>query len=411
MDRVRNFEALRFGMFIHFGLFSEMEQGEWTWLMHKDVRDRYNELFASFNPVKLDFDAICKMGYAAGCRYITLTMRHHDGFSLYDTRGLNTYDVMHTPYGKDIAGEFVEACRQNDIVPFFYHTTLDWVNPDFEKDFPKYQQYLRDSVEILCKNYGPIGGFWFDGNWSKRGADWEEDALYGMIRKYQPDAILINNTGLSQRGRRGNPQLDTLTFEQGNLQDDGSRDDGRHLAMEACQTMNHHWGAATLDLDYKPVRTFIEMLNKCRRNDANYLLNIGLNGDGSVPLMSQAILQEIGIWTNLCKDSFYIGNRSAIVGDEKTYVLDCDSFSDVYCSDIPLLGVKNVVESEENENENLRVLKNLPRKVKRIYWVDCGEELKFRQDGDVLSFHATGFHYGRDLIVRVARIEWDDSNE
>ena len=90
----------------------------------------------------------------------------------------------------------------------------------------------------------PIGGFWFDGNWSKKDADWEEDALYSMIRSYHPDAILINNSGLSHRGRRGNPYLDTLTFEQSHVEDSGARDQGRHLAMKACQTINYHWGTA-----------------------------------------------------------------------------------------------------------------------------------------------------------------------
>ena len=271
MDRVENFEKLRFGMFIHFGLFSIPEKGEWTWLLNHEVRQNYDQLYHQFNPEKLDWNNIVGMAKNAGCKYITLTTRHHDGFSLYDTCGLNDYDVMHTPYGRDIVREFVEECRKQDIVPFLYHTTLDWQNPDFKTDFPKYQQYLRDSLKILCENYGKIGGFWFDGNWSVKDADWEEDKLYGMIRELQPDAILINNSGLKGRGKRGNQQLDTLTFEQGNIDDNGVRDQGRHLAMEACQTMNRHWGAAQRDLDYKTPRQLIEMLNRCRSMNANYL--------------------------------------------------------------------------------------------------------------------------------------------
>lgn len=406
MDRVSRFEEQRFGMFIHFGLFSIADQGEWTWLMDLKERENYQKRFEEFNPSRLNWKDIVGMAKNAGCRYITLTTRHHDGFSLYDTRGLNDYDVMHTPYHSDIVKEFVDECRRQDILPFLYHTTLDWQNELFENDFPAYQKYLRASLEILCKNYGEIGGFWFDGNWSKRGADWEEDALYSMIRKYQPNAILINNTGLSKRGERGNSYLDTLTFEQGEVTDNGSRDQGRHLAMEACQTMNHHWGAAENDLDYKAPRTFIEMLNTCRKQNANYLLNIGLRGDGSVPIMSQAILHEIGIWTHMASSSFYDGTLSTLHGENGVYALDTSNYTDLYCPGIPLLGVKNVVEENDDFQSNME-LNGATKKVKSIHWVDSGEELQYIQDGEKIHLRATGFPYGRDFIVRIARIEWE----
>ena len=405
MDRVANFESMRFGMFIHFGLFSMADQGEWTWLMDPKERENYPHRFQTFNPVNLNWHEIVGMAKKAGCRYITLTTRHHDGFSLYDTRGLNDYDVMHTPYQRDIIKEFIEECKRQEITPFLYHTTLDWQNPLFEKDFPAYQKYLRDSLEILCRNYGDIGGFWFDGNWSKRGADWEEDALYSMIRKYQPNAILINNTGLSKRGERGNPYLDTLTFEQGEVNDTGIRDNGRHLAMEACQTMNHHWGAAENDLDYKTPRALIEMLNTCRKQNANYLLNIGLKGDGSVPIMSQALLHEVGIWTAMASDSFYTGTLSSLKGENGVYSLDTDSYTDLYCPGIPLLGVKNVVEETADFQSNME-LDGAEKEAASIHWLDSGEELKFVQEGSRIHLNATGFPYGRDLIVRIARIEW-----
>ena len=93
--------------------------------------------------------------------------------------------------------EFVDACRKEDIKPFFYHALLDWHPKSYEENFPEYLKYLRDNVELLCKNYGEIGGFWFDGQWDKWDADWEEDALYGTIRKYQPNAMIINNSGIA----------------------------------------------------------------------------------------------------------------------------------------------------------------------------------------------------------------------
>lgn len=94
-----------------------------------------------------------------------------------------------------------------------YCTTLDWTDPRFENDWDAYQQYLRDSVKLLCTQYGKIGGFWFDGNWSKKDADWQEDKLYAVIREHQPDAMIINNTGIGKEGVLGHPEIDSTTFE------------------------------------------------------------------------------------------------------------------------------------------------------------------------------------------------------
>ncbi|MBQ2785351.1 MAG: alpha-L-fucosidase [Oscillospiraceae bacterium] len=137
---------------------------------------------------------IVSIAKAAGCKYCCLTTRHHEGFSLYDTQGLSDFDALHSPVGRDLVAEFAEECRKGDIIPFFYLTTLDWRHPDFENDFDAYLDYLYKSVEILCTNYGKIGGLWFDGNWSKPDANWQEDRLYKMILLYQPDAMIINNT-------------------------------------------------------------------------------------------------------------------------------------------------------------------------------------------------------------------------
>ncbi|MDV7396629.1 alpha-L-fucosidase, partial [Arthrospira platensis SPKY1] len=111
--------------------------------------------------------------------------------------------------------EYVDACRAHGMGIFFYHTTLDWWEPRFDADWDGYQAYLRDSVEILCTQYGAIDGLWFDGNWARRERDWQEDALYSMIRSHQPEAIIINNSSIGNLGAMGHPLLDAVTFEQG----------------------------------------------------------------------------------------------------------------------------------------------------------------------------------------------------
>lgn len=155
---------------------------------------------------------------------------------------------------RDLIREFVDACNKYDLKPFFYHTTLDWYNPDFKDNFEAYLEYLRKSVEILCKNYGKIGGLWFDGNWSKSDADWREDELYSTIRRYQPEAMIINNTGLSERGATGHPEIDSVTFERGTPTPMNREGMDKYLTAEMCQTLNSHWGIGFEDLNYKSPR-------------------------------------------------------------------------------------------------------------------------------------------------------------
>ena len=157
--RIRAFQQLGFGLFVHYGPYVQYESGEWAYELCRIDPKEYEKKALSCDYSSFDAEKIAPAAKSCGAKYVTFTTRHHDGFSLYDTRGLSDYDVMHTPNGRDLVREFVDACRRNDIVPFFYHTTLDWHHPDFENDFGRYQQYLRDSVRILCENYGPIAVF------------------------------------------------------------------------------------------------------------------------------------------------------------------------------------------------------------------------------------------------------------
>ena len=175
---IKEFENLGLGMFVHFGLYSVLGKGEWAKFIHKIPDEEYYSIMEQFDPKKDWAKELVATAKNAGCKYITLTTRHHDGFSLYDTCGLNTLDAMHAKCGRDLVKEFVDACREQGIIPFFYHTLLDWYQESYRTDFPAYLKYLRDSVEILCTNYGKIGGLWIDGMWNKPDDDWQEDALY-----------------------------------------------------------------------------------------------------------------------------------------------------------------------------------------------------------------------------------------
>lgn len=403
--RVAEFENFGFGMFIHWGLYSQLGRGEWVKHMENIPMEEYAKLKDTFTASKFDAYKIAKTAKAAGAKYITLTTRHHEGFSLYDTKGLNTFDAPHSPAGRDLVREYVDACRDVGIVPFFYHTTLDWYNPDFNNNFKAYLQYLRDSVEILCSEYGKIGGLWFDGNWSKPNEDWEEDALYKVIRKHQPDAIIVNNTGLSHRGETGNLELDSVTFEQGRPTPMDREGMPKYMAAEMCHTMNAHWGFGAQDVNYKSLPHLIETLCSCRRVGANYLLNIGPTAEGEIPLMQEALLCGIGDWVNYTGNAFYEGKPCGVDGadNKKNFGLLAGKKLSLYVHDLSISGDANV--TVEGGGAGNKVFTGVKGTVKSVHWTDNGENLAFTQEGDKLTVNCTGYPYGKSLVVRVAEAE------
>lgn len=397
------FEKLGFGMFVHWGLYSQLEQGEWIEALRPIPKEEYHRLFDTFTAADFDAAALARLAKQAGMKYIVLTTRHHEGFSLYDTRGLNEYDAPHSPAHRDLVREFVDACRAEDIIPFFYHTTLDWDREDFQKDFPHYQQYLRDSVKILCTQYGKIGGFWFDGNWSRRDVDWEEDALYDMIRRYQPDAIIINNSGLSARGAVGNCQLDSVTFENGRAEPMNREGMQKYVAAEMCLTMNDHWGYAHQDWNYKSVASLIEDLCACRKVGANFLLNIGPTGQGGLYPLQKATLETLGEWVHTFGEAVYDVKPAGIRGEGDNFGLQGGDGSDyLFVYRLNIRGDSHVTTHEGRPGA--REFTGISRPVRRVEWLDNGQELTFTQENDTLVVDCPPYLYGQQMVVRVAKV-------
>ena len=405
LKRVKDFEDLGFGMFVHWGLYSQLGVGEWTYWTHKRDMNEYKLLKDSFTAEDFSAEDLVLTAKRAGCKYITLTTRHHEGFSLYDTCGLNDFDAPHSPAGRDLVREFVDACNKHGIVPFFYHTTLDWYNPDFNDDFDSYLEYLRKSVEILCKNYGKIGGLWFDGNWSKRDADWKEDALYATIRKYQPDAIIVNNTGLEARGKIGNPEIDSVTFEQGRPTPMDRAGMDKYIAAEMCCTLNNHWGIGYRDFDYKSPAALIENLCACRKVGANYLLNIGPEGDGKIPFMQEALLHTVGEWIRKTGENIYAVKPCGVFGEHKNFALTAGGKIYFFVHDLTIKGNENVTVAGGGAGDKL--FEGVKGKVKSVRWTDNGEALAFKQDGEKVTIDCTAYPYGTNLVVRIAEAEME----
>lgn len=404
--RISDFEKMGFGMFIHYGLYSQLGKGEWIMYKGSIPKQEYTKLFDTFTAESFDAHHIAKLAKRAGQKYIVLTTRHHDGFSLYDTKGLSNYDAPHSPCGRDLIGEFVSACNDNGIVPFFYHTTLDWYQDDFNNDFDTYLEYLRKSVEVLCTSYGKIGGLWFDGNWSRKDADWKEDKLYATIRKHQPEAIIINNTGLSKRGEIGNKELDSVTFEQGRPTPLDRSGMAKYVAAEMCETLNDHWGYGINDLNYKSLPHIIKNLCHCRKVGANYLLNIGPMGSGEIPKIQECMLQSIGEWMSINGQFIYNGKPCSVSGEGDNFGLDTGDSLALFAYNLGIKGSSHV--TAFGGADGWFEFTGVTKEIDSVFWADNNEKLEFKQDLDKskLNVKLTGYDYGTNLVVRVAKAQY-----
>jgi alpha-L-fucosidase len=418
--RIRAFERLGFGMFVHWGLYSQLQRGEWVWTHHRMKAKDYLPLFKGFTAADFDATALVRQAKRAGCRYVVLTTRHHEGFSLYDTRGLNAFDAPHSPAGRDLVAEFSAACEAEGMGKFFYHTTLDWWHKDFDAPgrWNAYLDYLNRSVEILCTRYGKVDGLWFDGNWARKGRDWKEDALYRLIRRRQPEAIIVNNSSTGALGAECHPEVDIRTFEQGRPTRPDRRGKAKYTAIEMCDTIHSHWGISTEDFSQQAPGAIIEKLALCRKVGGNYLLNVGPTPTGAIPAYDAALLDIVGRWTAINGEALYDAEPTGLQCQGQDFVLRKGKVHYYFAHHL-----------EINENVHLHsgdgagpkaVLGALPP-VKRVSWLDNGEELAFAQAKapalkpvagrqhrpaeSLFTFRATRWPYGRNQVVRVARIE------
>lgn len=399
--RIKDFENLGFGMFVHFGLYSAVGKGEWAKYILNIPWDEYYKTFDLFLPKENWADELVLTAKSAGCKYITLTTRHHDGFSLYDTCGLNSYDAPHV-CGRDLIKEFVDACNKHSIIPFFYHTLLDWHEESYDKNFKEYLAYLRKSVEILCKNYGQIGGIWFDGKWDKPEEDWEEDALYSLIRSYQPQAMIINNTGLDHRGEAGHIELDSVTFERGRPQPINLEGSSKYIASEMCETFASHWGFAEYDFNFKSIGELINSFAICRRYRSNFLFNVGPKADGSLRTIDKGALEILGQWVALNDEALHLPEPTGIEIKDKPYnfILRNGNSYYLFISDLCVMGDSNVTINKELNKTNIFPFKE---KIKSVCWLDSGEKISFTQTDNEVNIRPEPFKYGQDFVIRIAK--------
>lgn len=324
------FQNAKFGMFIHWGVYSVLGDGEWIFHDRKLTVDEYNRLPKFFDPEKFDAKTWVALAKAAGMKYITITSRHHDGFAMFDSKVSDWNIVARTPWGKDPLKMLAEECHRQGIKLFFYYSQLDWHNPDYyprgvtaidkgpwdngRPNHGSWNAYLDDYMDgqlrELLTNYGPIGGIWFDGMWDKPDADWHLAKTYALIHELQPAALIIPNHHQTPR-----PGEDVQTFERdlpGQNTAGFNTKTVSDLPLEESNTLNNSWGFNIGDSKYKTPEQVEEMLARAAGNNSNLLLNIGPMPNGEIQDEFVTRLKAIGEWMARYGDSIY-GTRGGPV--------------------------------------------------------------------------------------------------
>ena len=260
--------------------------------------------------------------------------------------------------------------------------------------------YLQQSVKLLCTNYGPIGGFWFDGMWAHWDNDWQEDTLYGIIRKYQTDCMIINNTGLGKLGQLGHIELDSVTFERGKPHMINMEGAPKYIASEMCEVLNSHWGFAAEDMNYKSPADLIREIAQCRSCGSNMLLNIGPMADGSIHPLDTAYLDLIGRWVKYNDEALRTPRPTGIEVPGDDFLLKDENNYYLFCHKVERRSDSNV----SLENYSGVISFDLEKTLIGGHWLDCGAPVEFSQDGKHVTVLPMPYHYGQNLVVRVAKL-------
>jgi alpha-L-fucosidase len=335
--RMKWWHDARFGMFIHWGIYSvpagkyngEEIKGIGEWIMNtaKIPVSEYEKFGKQFNPVKFDAAEWVKTAKVAGMKYIVITSKHHDGFSMWGSK-VSKYNVVDfAPYGKDPLKMLADECAKQGITLCFYHSIMDWHNPDANSvNWAKYREkYLKPQLKELLTGYGKLGVLWFDGEWVK---EWTEDQgkdLYNWVRNLQPQIIVNNRVGKGRQGMQGMNRDTSFVGDFGTPEQE-ILSTSSTMAWESCMTMNDTWGFKTNDTNWKSSETLVKNLVDIVSKGGNFLLNVGPTSEGLIPSPSVERLKEMGEWIKVNGEAIYGVRqlRNYKEGDNLRYTASAD---------------------------------------------------------------------------------------
>jgi alpha-L-fucosidase len=290
---------MKFGLFIHWGPVS-LKGTEIGWSRGGERRGRkdkstgsipveiYDNLYKQFNPVKFNADEWVQIAKDAGMKYLVFTSKHHDGFSMFDSK-LTDYKITNSPFKRDVVKELADACHKGGLKLGYYYSPPDWYHPDYRtENHTRYIKFLHGQLREICSNYGKIDIIWFDGLGGKA-EDWDSENLFKMIRRLQPHVIINNRAGLPG-------DHDTPEQRIGKFQND--------RPWETCMTICRQW-AWKPDDRMKSLKQCIDTLVSVVGGDGNLLFNVGPMPDGRIEPRQVTRLKEMGNWLDEYGQSIY----------------------------------------------------------------------------------------------------------
>ena len=390
------FQDAHFGMFIHFGVSSVLgEEIGWA-LSGKDINE-YRQNIHRFNPEKFDAASVVKLAKDAGMKYITFTTRHHDSFSMFNTR-YSDWSIMNTPYGKDVLKMLADECNKQGIRLFCYYSLADFYRPDYckgnvkkgtgiegECNWEEYLQFMKDQLTEILTNYGPVYGIWFDGHWDQvnmlpnnrtgnQKRAWKYDEIYKLIHDLQPGCMIVNNHHLAPF-----PGEDYQTFERdlpGENTGAGFSADAKvsqALPLEMSDIIGHSWGYVSNDTIDRSTKDLIHLLVKSAGLGSNFLLNIGPTPEGEVRPAHRKRLMEMGNWMHTYGETIYGTRKSWMKPAEWGVAVEKENT--VYLHILYPEKLKKQLD-----------LNNFPYKITSATWFGSGKEVAFtikKSSGDI----------------------------
>ncbi len=311
-DRAAWFRNARFGMFIHWGLYSITARDMWYYSHEKVPKKKYEKLFTRFNPVDYNPSQWAELAKDAGMKYAVITTKHHDGFCLFDSK-LTNFKITNIPYGKDLIKPWVEAFRGVGLKVGFYYSLLDWHHPHYtldifhpqrddeeakaeKRDWSQYVSYLHGQLRELLTNYGKIDILWSDNSYEgKRAKEWKAEEIVRMAREINPEILINNRLGL----------LEDFTTPENHVPDESLKEENKPRTWESCVTIGQSWGYYRQDPKNKSTTRLIRMLVDIVSKDGNLLLNIGPTPRGRIQDEFVTNLGEIGQWMSENGESIY----------------------------------------------------------------------------------------------------------
>jgi alpha-L-fucosidase len=395
------FEDHRFGIFLHWGIYSMFAQGEWYLSKGIDAKE-YAKAAGGFYPASFDARQWVKAIKASGAKYICFTSRHHDGFSLYDT-AYSDYDIMDaSPFKRDVMAELAAACKEEGLDLHIYYSLIDWTREDYpagrtglksknlnNSDWQSYKQFMKDQLGEILK-YDGVKAIWFDGVWDHDSDhvpfDWDLDEIYSHIHAINPACLIGNNHHLTpfkgedfQMFERDLPGENTTGW--------AADQTISKLPLEMCQTMNGMWGYKVEDQKYKSVTELVRLIVKAAAKGSNLLLNIGPQPNGILPATAIDRLQGIGEWFAKYGESVYATSATEI--PEQSWGVTTKTEDALYLHLIePLEGCPVIQVPVEG-------------KVKSVVALEDGSALKFKVSDGKLNITLPKTPDCADYIIKV----------